>query len=771
MFEIWSSLTGKKLHLKDGFEHRAMFLTQNVNWFPLKLLNNLVTEVGWLLRLLETSGSNDAIPPEFPRQELGSGDDSGPDAAVLKHKEGIYSKRAAPREAWAERQTAAQDGVQESAKTRNSLESVQATHSVFGSAHFYLHPPVPLDHEPDFLARREAFEQSTETERPVPPSRDFFQHKGTWENRQPPFSLHHPTEEQRFSALIAEPDYSLVQLTPIETGERGAPRNEADPDARKAGHQVAKDLPLPGSQTTCLKARKTAGLPQMQTVHFTNSLDELWSKYLERRQQQQLRYPGSNRNELSLVERLDRLARLLQNPVQYSLMPEVDEQNNVQEKEGRREPKKARFQGKTQGEKSYPASQVRESHGTTSKSTLSESRRQKAGSTKTGGPLHRISEQSPNSETPSDTSSEARPGKGSSALTDLSTSESDVATQDETAPPTEASGSISSIDTARLVRAFGHNRVRASPRLSQLYSTISLQRSRSEKQAKGSRRALATDPSKIARSEHKRKDAQPTCPISSSDSVSTPGSSRGPSSALSHKQTTRMLNKAVQAGDFEIVNSATKKHTRDVGLTFPTPTSSQTKLRGDRWNEDELTRPDGLFCGSQGKPKRQPSGLLAEKRPARHKLKWLQGVSWFVPAEDLKSDPQKEPGPGVILDPGPSWFEPLSSTKPWREPLREKNWSEEPGGLQVRLTAPARDVENEPPPPYAKLSLQEALVLRRPDFISSSGERVKRLKLIVQERKLQSILQSEREQLFNPREERRAYRNGASLVSSRGTKG
>ncbi|XP_015281480.1 PREDICTED: Alstrom syndrome protein 1 homolog [Gekko japonicus] len=257
-------------------------------------------------------------------------------------------------------------------------------------------------------------------------------------------------------------------------------------------------------------------------------------------------------------------------------------------------------------------------------------------------------------------------------------------------------------------------------------------------------------------------------PVSSSDSVSTPGSSRGPSSALSHKRTARMLNKAVQAGDFEIVNSATKKHTRDVGLTFPTPTSSQTKLQGGRWHgaEDGLTRPDGPLLGNKGKQKRQPRGLLAEKRTTRNTPKCLQGVSWFVPAEDLKSDPKKEAGSGAVLGPGPSWFKPLTGTKPWREPLREKNWPEDPSGLQVRLTAPARDIENEPPPPYVKLSLQESLALHRPDFISRSGERVKRLKLIMEERKLQSMLQSEREQLFDPPEERKAYRNG--LVSSGG---
>ncbi|KAL8206533.1 UNVERIFIED_CONTAM: hypothetical protein K2H54_007393 [Gekko kuhli] len=709
------------------------------------------------------SGSNDAIPPEFPMRALGSRDESPPNAIAIKHKEGIYSKRVVPKVAWAEGSAAAQDRVQESAQTRNSLESVQATHSVFGSAQFYLHHPVPLQHEIDFYTGREALDQSVETDHPVPPSRDFFPYKGTSERGQPPSSLHPPTGERRFSPLVPEPDYSLIQELPVtETCERDSPRKEAQPDARNTRHE----LPLSGSQTSHFRERQVADLPHGQTVRFTDSLDELWSKYLERHQQQQ-RPSSRHKAELSLVERLDRLARLLQNPVRHSLMPAEDEQSDAREKGRRREAKKIRSSGKTQGSGSNPASQAEESHDTTGSLRLPKPRRHRTGGAKAAGPPRRISEQSLNSETPSDASSEARPGKAPSLPTDVSMSESDTAvTQEETSPPTEASSSVSSIDTARLVRAFGHDRVHLSPKLSQLYSTIGLQRSRSEKRAGGSRRAPGADPPKTARPEHKRKGTQAMYPVSSSDSVSTPGGSRGPSSALSHKRTTRMLNKAVQAGDFEIVNSATKKHTRDVGLTFPTPTSSLTKLQGGRWNgtEDESTWPDGLLPGNKGKPKKPPRGWLAEKRAARNPPKCLQGVSWFVPAEDLKSDPKKEAGSGAL--PGPSWFKPLTGTKPWREPLREKNWPEDPRGLQVRLMAPARDVENKPPPPYAKLSLQEALALHRPDFISRSGERVKRLKLIVEERKLQSLLQSEREQLFNRPEERKAYQNG--LVSSGG---
>lgn len=39
-------------------------------------------------------GSNDAIAPDFPAQVLGTRDDDLADTVNIKHKEGIYSKRA-----------------------------------------------------------------------------------------------------------------------------------------------------------------------------------------------------------------------------------------------------------------------------------------------------------------------------------------------------------------------------------------------------------------------------------------------------------------------------------------------------------------------------------------------------------------------------------------------------------------------------------------------------------------------------------------------------
>lgn len=76
------------------------------------------------------------------------------------------------------------------------------------------------------------------------------------------------------------------------------------------------------------------------------------------------------------------------------------------------------------------------------------------------------------------------------------------------------------------------------------------------------------------------------------------------------------------------MNSATKRHTRDVGLTFPTPASSQARPRGDHGSGtgEELYRLDRRISEGTGKQKRQPSGFLAEKRQRRNQPRELQGL-------------------------------------------------------------------------------------------------------------------------------------------------
>ncbi|NXC26178.1 ALMS1 protein, partial [Campylorhamphus procurvoides] len=149
--------------------------------------------------------------------------------------------------------------------------------------------------------------------------------------------------------------------------------------------------------------------------------------------------------------------------------------------------------------------------------------------------------------------------------------------------------------------------------------------------------------------------------------------------ALGTKRRARMLSKGVQAGDLEIVSSATKSNTRDVGVTFPTPKPTQEpwhRAHGNLGGADGPL-PAEQAAGGWHKDKGQPGSFFRGKRIKRTRLQFPQGASWFGQGEDLQSESRKENHSSALAGPGPSWFEPWSSTKPWREPLREKNWEEQ----------------------------------------------------------------------------------------------
>ncbi|MGH0129516.1 UNVERIFIED_CONTAM: hypothetical protein FKN15_007036, partial [Acipenser sinensis] len=117
------------------------------------------------------------------------------------------------------------------------------------------------------------------------------------------------------------------------------------------------------------------------------------------------------------------------------------------------------------------------------------------------------------------------------------------------------------------------------------------------------------------------------------------------------------------------------------------------------------------------------------------------GVCWFVP--DLKSELKKGNQPSSELGPGPTWFAPLGYTKPWREPLRENHRQEQ------LVSKTNQDSSNEGPHSLMRITLQETLEMRRPDFVSRSRKRMKRLELHAEERRMQSVFNSEQENLFN----------------------
>ncbi|NXY70251.1 ALMS1 protein, partial [Glareola pratincola] len=721
--------------------------------------------------------SNDALAPRFPTSVLK--DDNAPDSTAIEHKERIYSKRAKPKLAWAEEQMIPWEAS--SGKHTHRSKSVKTTHSVFKSAQFYLHHPMPMC-ESYFLSNSELSEDSSGIGHAKPSSRAVLQNRKKVHCHRCAFSVCCKKDsENEFFPLTAEADYSKNEDLNVSTslGNETSGKDLLQRGRREAEQKAARNYPLPGSQATCLSETVEKDLLPRHRTHSSGSLDELWIKFLECQKRHQHHDFRSN-SELSLVERLDRLARVLQNPIKHTLITTKSEKNDSEREIKGREQNKIRLTEKSMSESTLEpnATHIEERPRIThDKNSLVKLRKNRPGE-KIICRMNKILEHQQCLETPSDTSSETGLSGDHGTMIHSTTSESDAVTQTEmeTATQTEVSSSISTIDTARLIRAFGHERVRVSPRLSQLYCTINHQKIRSEKWNMGSGKAVGVEYPKVTSERHrKRKENQRAISLSL-DSTSASSSSWGPSSALSNKRRTRMLNKGIQAGDLEIVNSATKKNTRDVGVTFPTPRSSQPNQQPQElWHcvdgifgESDGMVTDHQAAGRKDEQKGQTGNFFVEKRAKRNRLHLSQGMSWFVQAEDLKSESRKENHSNSFSGPGPSWFEPLTSTKPWREPLREKNWQEQQHTNMIHPAVPERDAENRSSRPFVKLTLQEALAVHRPDFISRSRERVKHLKLVMEERRVQSVLQSEREELFNPPEKRKGYRNASHMLADRG---
>uniref|UniRef100_A0A286XB67 ALMS1 centrosome and basal body associated protein n=1 Tax=Cavia porcellus TaxID=10141 RepID=A0A286XB67_CAVPO len=771
------------------------------------------------------SGSNDAIAPDFPAQVLGTRDDNLSSTVNIKHKEGIYSKRAVskaslsvgkkifekdnaeasvqvsitgdenlsdkkqeedifsqgietktarpeekeslqkdtagtsdttpaehpaqvqdtkvedakqnetdikgniPKEAWTEEKESLHIDISES-ECHSELENT--THSVFRSAKFYFHRPVHLPSDQDTC--HESLEQSIFMRQSW---NDFFQHHSDKHKENtcpsPPYQNVDKTKA----------DYPRIKSLSINV-------NLGDKEVICTTNSQDRDHPKSNIQIN--DSQKNCKITSELTTQHTMSLNELWNKYQERQKQQ--KPPGvSDRTELSLVERLDRLAKLLQNPITKSLQASERVQDDSREEQDIKE-----WTGKQKQPKSKLQKKRYKSPEKGHKSIGDLKKHKVLSANQTGGPNQIKIEQikfdkyvlkrQPCFKSVSNTSSDSRPSEESGLLTDTPTNvcststsvDSDMLTQtDREVALHERSSSISTIDTARLIQAFGHERVCLSPRRIKLYSSVTNQQRRYlEKRCKQNKKPFNTGHPQMTAEHTKRKHIQMSHYISS-DSVSSASSFLSLNSTLCSENHKHMLNKGIQAGNLEIVTGA-KKHTRDVGVTFPTPTSSEARLEEDSdvtsWSEEKIEEKK-LFTDYLGDKK------LRKNRPISY-----EGVSWFVPVENVKSGSKKENVPKVY-SPGISWFEPVTKTKPWREPLREKNWQGQHMNCQGSVADQGRDDGRGSPRPFVKATLQESLQFHRPDFISRSGERIKRLKLIVQERKLQNRLQSERDALFN----------------------
>ncbi|KAM8931998.1 centrosome-associated protein ALMS1 isoform 2-T2 [Lycaon pictus] len=694
-----------------------------------------------------SKGSSDAAAAEHSARLQDTKLESLPDTKAIKQKEEILNKRTFPKEAWKEDKESLQIDIAES---RCHSEFENTTHSVFRSAKFYFHHPVHLPSDQDFC--HESLGRSVFMRHSL---KDFFQH--------------HPDKQREHTSLPSprhnvektKTDYTRIESLSINVN--------LENDVMHTAKSRARDNPKSDKQLNDQK-RDHKVTPE-PTAQHTVSLNELWNRYQERQRQQRPPQFG-DRKELSLVDRLDRLAKLLQNPITYSLRTSESTQDDsrgerdVKEWSGRQQQQKNKLQKK----KRYKS--LEKFH-----KNAGELKKSKMLSTHQAGKSNQIKieqikfdkyilRKQPDFHYRNNTSSDSRPSEESELLTDTATNllstttspvESDILTQtDREVTLQERSSSISTIDTARLIQAFGHERVCLSPRQIKLYSSITdHQRRYLERRSKKNKKALNMNHPQMTSEHTRRKHIQVADHVISSDSVSSSTSSFwSSSSTLCNMQNVQMLNKAVQAGNLEIVNGV-KKHTRDVGMTFPTPSSSEARIEEDSdmtsWSEEKIEE------------KRLLTNYLGDKKLRKNKHSCCEGVSWFVPVENVKSEPKKENLP-KLHGPGICWFAPITNTKPWREPLREQNWQ----GQHVDGHRPLAGPDRERLRPFVRATLQESLHLHRPDFISRSGERIKRLKLIVQERKLQNMLESEREALFNVSREWQGYRDPTHLLPKKG---
>ncbi|MBZ3881367.1 Alstrom syndrome protein 1 [Sciurus carolinensis] len=675
----------------------------------------------------DTAGSSDATTAKHLIQVQDTKVENLPDTKPIEHKEEIYINRAVPKEAWSEKKESLQIDISES-ECHSEFENT--THSVFRSAKFYFHHPVHLLNEQDFchesLGRSVLMRHSW---------KDFF---------------HHHSDKHRDHTCLPLP-YQNVDKTMDHTRIKSLSINMNVGDKEVTTKSQARDHLKSNGQINDPK-RDDKVTPELTTPH-TASLNELWNKYQERQRQQKL--PDvSDRKELSLVERLDRLAKLLQNPITHSLQAsESIQDDNRREQLKEWSYKQKQQKSKFQKQKRYKS--VEKGH-----KNICDLKKCKVVSPHQSGRSNQIKieqikfdkyvlRKQPDLHYISNTSSDSRPSEESELFTDTPTNilstttspvESDIMTQtDREVTLHEGSSSISTIDTARLIQAFGHERVCLSPRRVKLYSSITNQQRRYLEKRCKHKKSLNTGYPQMTSEHTRRRHIQVANHMISSDSVSHASSFLSLNSALCKEENVHMLNKGIQTGSLEIVHGD-RKHTRDVGVTFPTPSSSEVRLEEDSdmtsWSEEKVEE------------KIPFTSYPGDKKLKKNKENSCEGVSWFVPVENLKTGSKKENLP-KIYGPSISWFEPITKTKPWREPLREQNWQGQRTKGWGSLADPVRDDGRDLLKPFVRATLQEALHLHRPDFISRSGERIKRLKLIVQERKLQNMFQSERDVLFN----------------------
>ncbi|XP_041827703.1 platelet binding protein GspB isoform X2 [Melanotaenia boesemani] len=444
------------------------------------------------------------------------------------------------------------------------------------------------------------------------------------------------------------------------------------------------------------------------------SLHQLWQRFCDQWSVEES-HPSSDR-DATLLERLERLSRLIHS-TRTANVSDVQEQDHHPEW----------MLGKMQGKKERK--EVCREAKRSEQSAVAEGERKLRGGRQTEPPIQvRLQTM----ETVEDGSRDS-----------LSSSQSHhLSPADESENLSTTSSSMSTIDTARLIRAFGAHKVqhlKSSSSLRKLYSTIDKQ-----KEGKERWRGRHKDPRHLITPSETPGTVESVAPDSASTtSTNTPTSHRGPSRSL-----TKKVNKSIQAGDLEIVRNGTRRHTRDVGITFPSP--GEARASGQISSSSSSTvreRGQKSPSKSQGVQKRRKN----KKSPSKP---YPEGVSWFISADDLRSEARKEnqPEDSYAWRPSTVWFEQYSRVSPWREPLRLRQVHED----KSKESSFKHQAEPDPDPRVktlssgmALVSLQEALQMHRPEFVSRSRQRLRRLALQAEERKLQAAFSRERGVLFN----------------------
>ncbi|XP_071369518.1 uro-adherence factor A [Centroberyx affinis] len=647
-------------------------------------------------------GSDDAVPPLFSSEVLGKQDPGLDRGVTIKHTEGIYSKRL--KTASFKMQTPEHRDVSVAAGGSSQISASQAPQPSSQVSAALTRLPLSSNQGPSRSRR----DQGTS---PV----QFLSYNQS------------EASGEAFRPVHTEMHYSRHPNTHLD--------QTSVPQARMERERGRQDPEL------LHPASRQSGI----------TLDQLWRRFSERWSLEESR-PTSER-EASLLERLERLSRLIHSTTGATSLSELEDEAYRRrydaEQELRRREEAAVLKRR---ERKVNIEEVERSVRGEAGEIRGRADRKARGGRKVDGkpslPRQAWPQELQEEETPNPTEEDSPVSLSSS----LSHSQHLCpAERDESETLSTMSSSMSTIDTARLVRAFGAHRVRhlkTGSSLSKLYSTIDKQREGRE-QRRG--RGRSKEPPHIVTPSDTTDDSIVAADSASSTSTYTLPSRRGPSQTLAAKKAVKLVSKGIQTGDLEIVSNGTRRHTRDVGTTFPSP----GEARAPRQLSSSSSSVERGRGGQRTPSKTQ--GFLKQRKSKRSQPKsYPQGVSWFVSAEDLRAEARKENQPEEEEEepawrPSAAWFEPYSRTNPWREPLRQRQVQED-RHRQLGVIHVESDPEPRNKPASSglvRISLQEALEMRRPEFISQSRKRTRRLALQAEERKLQADFRREREELFD----------------------